>query len=84
MSAKINALCGYIAYCTANYDRTDIHNLICDYVGVKHDDAEMQRITNNLDKEIGFDVDKDYEKEEVREFAIKLADKFNRIGRNSD
>lgn len=74
--AKLQAAVGASVYCSANNDRAEIHEEICEIIGKDHSDRAILDITNNLDKSIGFDLDADYNSADIRGFAIKLARKL--------
>jgi hypothetical protein len=59
--------------------RTDLHQQLCEHFGLNHCDPDVQRVTSNLDKSIGFDVEKAYSDEEIEEFAYKLYEKLKEL-----
>lgn len=73
---KVRAACGGVCYCSAALDRAEIHEKICEILGKEHSDRVILKITNNLDKYIGFDIDADYNSVDIRELAIKLTKKL--------
>ena len=77
--AKITAFCGSEIYCSVANERSRLHEEICEMIGVEQYSREVQTITSMLDRSIGFDCEKDYTKEEVREFAIKLYEKLREV-----
>lgn len=79
MAEKLNAVCPGM-YCSANNDRSRIHEQICDYFNLSHCDKRVLEITCNLDKSIGFISGTEYESDEIREFARKLYERIRSIG----
>lgn len=73
---KIVAFCGMKLYCSVANDRSKLHEEICEMIGVKQYSRKVQEITSMLDVSIGFDFEKDYTKEEIREFALKLYERL--------
>ena len=76
---KIVSFAGCGIYCSVGNERSRLHKEICEMIGINQYSREVQEITSMLDKSIGLDYEKDYTKEEVREFAIKLYEKLRDI-----
>jgi len=77
-ASELNRTAGYLVYCSFNNDRQDTHELLCDKYGIDYIECKM-KITNRLDETIGFDLDYDYNEEEMFEFAKKLSVKLNEM-----
>lgn len=78
-AAKLNELAGCIIYCSANNDRIDIHEEICQVLGISHNNKNMKEITDNLDKSIGLCTNYDYDDSEIDLFAERLQNKLRNI-----
>jgi|GEM_PF-4489572 len=65
-------------YSSFNNERIELHNRLCVMYGLTKE--ATKRITDRLDKSIGFDYDNNYSESELIELANKLEHKLIEIG----
>ena len=75
-AAKISSLAGVAVYCSANTERIDTHEAICELLEVDHFDERIKKITDNLNDSIGFCFDEEYSDLEFEKLAKTLAEKL--------
>ncbi len=61
-------------------NRSDLHDEICKRLGIniydRSDDIPLNRILHNLDKEIGYIVNVEYDEKEIEKMAKRLKSKL--------
>ena len=63
-----------------DYERFLLHQALCDHYGISHE--ETRKITDNLDKYIGYNYELDITEQDIDNLCFKLDEELKKLGGN--